>query len=137
MYLVDTSVWLDFFQGAHTEAVAQFEEILDRDVPFGLTGVIFQEVLQGAGSERDLSRLSTYLATQRFYHHREPVETYRQAAGIYFRCRRQGVTIRSTVDCLIAQIAIEHDLLLLHSDRDYIHMAKVIPELKLAKHVKA
>jgi predicted nucleic acid-binding protein len=47
------------------------------------------------------------------------------------RCRRKGMTIRSTIDCLIAQIAIEHDLELLHSDRDFENMVSVIPELKI------
>ena len=132
MYLVDTSVWLDFFRGRRRQGVSRFEQILDQAVPFGITGVIFQEVLQGAESEEDFSRLASYLGTQRFYHPLDPVESYRRAAGLYFRCRRRGITIRSTVDCFIAQIAIEHGLSLVHADRDYVEMAKVVRELKLA-----
>ncbi len=52
-------------------------------------------------------------------------------ASLYARCRRAGVTPRSTIDCLLAQIAIEHNLLLLHSDRDFPRIAAVVPELKL------
>ena len=47
-------------------------------------------------------------------------------------CRKKGLTIRSTIDCLIAQIAIEHDLLLLQNDKDFVHMASIV-ELKLFK----
>lgn len=105
---------------------------MEREVPFGITGVIYGEVLQGAASRADFEKLALYLGTQRFYHPRDPVESYRGAAWLYFRCRRAGVTVRSTVDCLIAQLAIEHDLLLLHNDRDYERLAHVIPELRLA-----
>lgn len=100
--------------------------------PFGLTSIVYQEVLQGAATGRDFERLDEHLCTQRFYEPRDVVESYRDAARLYFRCRESGVTVRSTVDCLIARTAIEHDLVLLHSDRDYENMARVIPELKTA-----
>lgn len=100
--------------------------------PFGLTSIVYQEVLQGAATGSDFERLDEYLCTQRFYEPRDAVESYQEAARLYFRCRGSGVTVRSTVDCLIARTAIEHDLVLLHSDRDYENMARVIPELKTA-----
>ncbi len=131
MYLVDTSVWIDFFCTRQNTGVAQLEEILDHDLLFGITGIIYQEVLQGADSRKDFSMLEAYLGTQRFYHPGDLVKSHRHAAELYFRCRRKGVTIRSTVDCLVAQMAIEHDLFLVHNDRDFHDMAKAIPELKL------
>ena len=94
--------------------------------------MIYHEVLQGVSSREEFDRLSEYLGSQTFYHPREPVESHREAALIYFRCRRAGVTVRSALDCLIARIAIEHDLTLLHADRDFESMAGVIPELTLA-----
>jgi len=132
MYLIDTSIWLDFFRNRSTQAVAHFEEILDHNLPFGITSVIFQEVLQGAGSPNDFLKLKNYLATQKFYHPLDPILSYEQAADLYFNCRRQGITIRGTIDCLIAQIAIEHNLHLIHSDRDFAKMATVNKSLKLA-----
>jgi len=51
---------------------------------------------------------------------------------IYFLCRKKGVTVRSTIDCLIAQIAIEQDLLLLQNDKDFVNMSPII-NLKLYK----
>lgn len=53
--------------------------------------------------------------------------SYEAAARLLVRCRRKDVTIRSTVDCLIAQVAIEHELYLVHNDRDFDYIAKVIP----------
>lgn len=132
MYLVDTSAWIDYLREENTGAAGLLEEILDRGEPFGITAAIYQELLQGAASEKDFEELDEYLGTQRFYHPSDPVDTYRQAALLYFRCRRSGLTIRSTIDCLIARQAIEADLLLLHNDRDFSNMARAIPELKLA-----
>lgn len=132
MYLVDTSAWLDYLQGRDTGASELLAEVLDRGIPFGITGSIYQELLQGAASEKDFAKLVEYLGTQRFYHPEDPVDSYRQAALLYSRCRRAGITIRSTIDCLIARQAIEGNLFLLHNDRDFVNMARVIPELKLA-----
>ncbi len=53
-------------------------------------------------------------------------QLYARAASIYFTCRRKGITVRSTIDCLIAQIALEHDLFLIHNDSDFDAMAPVI-----------
>ena len=132
MYLVDTSVWLDFFRDRSSQAVRRFEEILDRSLPFGITSQIYQEILQGADSPRDFSNLQSYLSTQKFYHPEDPILSYEKAADLYFRCRRQGITIRSTIDCLIAQIAIEQKLHLLHHDRDFTKIAEVVGDLKMA-----
>lgn len=131
MFLVDTSVWVDYLRGTSTQSVDKFQRILDEARPFGITSLIYQEVLQGTDSDVSFARLETYLRSQRFYHPQDPLATYAEAARIYFRCRRKGITVRSTIDCLVAQIAIENDLLLLHSDRDFDDIASVVPELQI------
>lgn len=131
MYLIDTSVWVDFFKNQASPAVACFKDILDSKVPFGITSVIYQEILQGARSEQDMQQLISYLNTQRFFHVADKIYSYEAAARIYFLCRSKGVTIRSTIDCLIAQVAIEHNLILVHNDKDYWRISQVFPELKL------
>lgn len=131
MILVDTSVWIDFLRQRQTAAVQSLGRVMVHDFGFGLTGIIYQEILQGADTPESFERLADYFGSQRFYHPRDPLQTYAAAASLYRRCREQGVTIRSSIDCLIAQIAIEHGLLLLHSDRDYTAMQSVIPELQL------
>jgi len=132
MILVDTSVLVDFFRGTQNGASQKFKSVLQQAIPFGITSLIYQELLQGARSEKEYRLLRKYLETQRFYHPKEPVDSYARAARIYFDCRRKGVTLRSTIDCIIAQTAIDHDLLLLHNDNDFDAMASVIP-LKIYK----
>lgn len=131
MFLVDTSVWIGYLRKSYRQPVRWFEEILERDLPFGITGAVYQEVLQGADSEASFNKLHEFLGSQRFYHPADPVESYVEAARIYFQCRRAGITVRSTVDCWIARIAIENDLLLLHDDRDFDFIASAVPELQL------
>jgi len=127
MILVDTSVLIHFFRGENTESCRKFMSALQRRIPFGISSLIFQEMLQGAASEKEYLTLKRYLESQRFYHLTHPIESFARAARIYFDCRRKGITIRSSVDCLIAQTALENDLFLLHADNDFDLMAKVIP----------
>ena len=127
MILVDTSVLIDFFKGVKNSSTDKFKSILIQKIPFGINSFIFQEVLQGAKSEKEYRLLRQYLETQRFYHPKDPIEFFAKAARIYFKCRKKGVTIRSTIDCIIAQTAIEHDLFLLHNDTDFDAMATIVP----------
>lgn len=126
MILVDTSVLIDFFKGEKYERIETFRKILHLGVPFGINSFIYQEVLQGAKSEKEYELLKKYLEVQRFYHPKDQRVSFAEAARIYFNCRRKGVTIRSTIDCIIAQTAIEYDLLLLHNDRDFDAIANIV-----------
>ena len=126
MILIDTSVLVDFFKGNRNQGTDNFREILKSGIPFGITSVIYQEVLQGARSEEEYETLRRYLSSQRFFHPKHPVVSYEEAARIYFLCRRNGVTVRSTLDCLIARIVLENELILLHNDRDFDAMARFI-----------
>lgn len=130
MILVDTSVLIGLFKGDDSPAVATFRDIIQKQMPFGITSVIYQEILQGAKSEREYLILKEYLSTQRFFHPKDRILSYAGAAHIFYSCRRKGITIRSTIDCLIAQIAIEHKLFLLHNDKDFTALAPVI-DLKI------
>ncbi len=88
--------------------------------------------MQGAASIAKFDYLAGYLGSQTFYHPRDPVGSYLEAARMYYDCRRAGITIRSAADCLIARVAVEHDLVLLHDDRDFEKMAGVVADLVLA-----
>ncbi|NNM59802.1 MAG: PIN domain nuclease [Legionellales bacterium] len=131
MYLVDTSVIIDFLRERDNQAVNFFISLLEQDMPFGITSIIYQEVLQGAKSIQDFNKLRDFLGSLIFYFPKDSVLSYAAAANIYFDCRKKGVTIRSTIDCLIVQIAIEHNLQLLHNDNDFIQIANVVPALKI------
>ena len=125
MILVDTSVLIDFFKGIDNEPARKLEIILTQQIPFGINSCIYQEILQGARSEQEFDTLKNYLKTQRFYQPLDPVASFENAARLYFQCRKKGITIRSTIDCLIAQTAIEYNLALLHNDKDFTAMAEV------------
>ena len=127
MYLIDTSVWIAYLRQQTNATTQYFSEIINRKYPYGITSVIYQEILQGAASNHDFEQLTTYFSTQRFYHPKDAILSYQTAAEIYFKCQRKGVTLRSTIDCLIAQIAIEYELILLHNDKDYDRISKIIP----------
>ena len=104
-----------------------FHQILEKGIPFGINHVIFMEVLQGAKTERDYNALKKYLDTQTFYELKRRKESYADAAKMYFKLRHKGVPVKSTMDCLIAQVAIENDLFLLHNDQDFSRISKKFP----------
>jgi predicted nucleic acid-binding protein len=131
MILIDTSVLIDFFKGADNKAVALFDEILLKKIPFGINEFIYQELLQGAKSITDYEKLKNYLDTITFYHLTLGRESFARAALLYFSCRRAGITISSTIDLLIAETAIENNLFLLHKDNDFDKIAGVIPNLQI------
>ena len=132
MLLVDTSVWIDFLTGRATGAVSHFRKRLEARETFALTELIYLEVLQGVRDPEAVTKVSTYLRGQLYLAPRRGLQTYDAAAVLYRRCRAAGVTVRSTIDCLVAQMAIEHGAVLLHSDRDYERIARMEARLKLA-----
>ena len=131
MILVDTSVLINFFKGKTSPKVELFQQVLARQIPFGISCYTYQEILQGTRDEKEWQLLKDYLSTQVIYFLPETLETYEKAAFMFFTLRRNGVTPRSTIDMLIALIAIEHNLTLLHEDRDFDTMAIHLPALQI------
>jgi len=123
MVLVDTSVLIPYLKGG--DYSSNFQYVLDNDMPFGINSLIYLEVLQGVKTEEDFAVVKKYLDTQKIYGLKDEKESYASAARIYYACRKRGMTIGSTMDCLIAQTAIENDLFLLHNDRDFDKISKV------------
>ncbi|MBK1687536.1 type II toxin-antitoxin system VapC family toxin [Rubrivivax gelatinosus] len=117
MILVDSSVWIDFFRGKPTAQA----EWLDRHLGlerFAIGDLILAEVLQGFRDERGFEEARQLLGRL------EPVEiggfeVAVQAARLYRRLRAAGVTVRGTVDMLIATRCLLDGLTLLHADRDF------------------
>lgn len=132
MYLVDTSVWIDALRTQPRAPARRLLQLELSDAALFICGPVLQELLQGARDELTLARYLRLFATQRFAPMQDPRQTYADAGHLYARCRWRGVTPRSSNDCLIARIAIEHDLTLLHDDTDFDKIAKVQPQLKLA-----
>jgi predicted nucleic acid-binding protein len=119
--LVDTSIWIDLLldPGRIPDA--------DAIVDFVTCGPIVQEVLQGFSDEGSFRTFRERLLTFPRLSDPLPVELFLNAAEIYRQGRRRGYTIRSTVDCLIAAIAIHNEVKVWHRDRDFAAIARFTP----------
>jgi len=126
MILVDTSVWIGFFNGVDSPAVRSLAELIEGEEELFISEYILAEVLQGFKKDRDFELARRYLLSFPICF-LKGLDSYIRVAQIYRRCRKKGVTIRKTVDCVIAQTAMENDLLLLHDDSDFDRIASVCP----------
>jgi predicted nucleic acid-binding protein len=131
MILVDTSVLIDFLKDRRNPQTEKLDAVIDSGFPYGFTELIYQEVLQGARTPGDERRLRAYMDTQTIYRPLRGLDSFADAASLYARCRARGTPVAGTVDCLIAQIAVENRLNLLHRDSDFDVIAKVEKNLKL------
>ena len=127
MYLIDTSVLIDFLSGRSTPGTLILEQIIAGDLPFALPAIAVQEVLQGIRSEQDFAQTKAYLLSQNIVAPLDPILSHVEAASLYRQAKAKGLTIRSSLDCLIAQCALERDLILLHNDRDFSALAQIAP----------
>lgn len=117
MILVDSSVWIDYFQGAQTPQTEKLDGFLSSE-PIAVGDLILTEVLQGFGSEQDFNearRLLTSLLVVELGGQHIAI----QAARNFRLLRAQGVTTRKTIDTIIATRCIESSFTLLYSDRDF------------------
>ena len=124
MVLIDTSIWINVFkdkQGSYANGLSR--EIDGRDIV--LTRFQQLELLQGCRNESEWQKLSEYLAGQEYLEMRPA--TWQTAARVYYDLRKRGITVRSAIDCCIAQIAIENRVLLIHDDRDFSAIGDYYP----------
>ena len=122
MILVDTTVWIDFFSARSYPHVKALENLILNREDICLCGIILTEVLQGIRDDSEFSRTRDLLANLVFLPMQYSV--FLRSAEIYRNLRRKGITIRKPVDCMIAAIAIEHEIPLLHNDKDFIPIEK-------------
>lgn len=130
MTLVDTTVWIDLFRGTDTAQVQELVRLINANEDVCICGVVLTEVLQGI---RDDQEYANALASfESFILLPMTQTTFVRAAELYRALRRRGLTIRNDVDCMIAAVALEHDVELLHNDRDFDAIAS-LGELKIAE----
>ena len=122
--LIDTSVWIEVFRDASGDTANRVRSLVAGD-DVVLTRFNRLELLQGAVDEGEWTTLADYLEGQDYVE--IGGDTWRNAARIHFDLRRQGRTIRSAIDCCIAQLAIENNLRWLHRDRDFETIAEIRP----------
>ena len=102
------------------------KNLIGKESDLCLADIILTEILQGFKSDTDFLIAKKHLLSFPIYS-LAGLDSYIAASQIYRLCRKKGLTIRKTFDCLIAQIAIENDLVLLHNDKDYDMIAKAAP----------
>jgi predicted nucleic acid-binding protein len=116
--VVDTTVWIDFLNGRNQPHVQKLAEMIDADAGVALTDVILAEVLQGIRDERQVRPVDDRLCAFDVFR-LENLDDFRRAAHLYRTARRHGVTIRRTLDCLIASVCIREQLPIMHNDTDF------------------
>jgi predicted nucleic acid-binding protein len=117
MWIVDSSVWIDYFGGTVTPQTDLLDAALGRRA-IGLGDIILCEVLQGYRYRRDFEAARQALLAFPIYTIGGK-EIALKSAEYYRALRRRGVTVRKTVGCLIATFVLESGFSLLHSDRDF------------------
>lgn len=123
--VIDSSVWIDLFAGREHAEVVEAREVLTSPAHrVCVLDVILTEVLQGARSEAEAERLDGYFSPLPFFVTGGQEEA-RTAAARYRRLRREGRTVRKTIDVLIASWCLDHGAALLHRDRDFAPFTEV------------
>ena len=131
MILVDTSVLINKLRKIENDKTKKLDELYRTGAPFGISIYTFHEILQGAKSEAEFQKLYAYFSTQKIFSLPNTPDIFAESAKLYFDLRREGTTIRNTIDVLIAYTAIHFNLRLLHDDTDYDYIAEKIPKLQI------
>ena len=125
MILVDSSVWIDYFNGKQTWQTDLLDRRLSEEL-LAIGDLILVEVLQGFRTDRDYHTAKTFLGTL-IFHQMGGYEIAVQSSQIYRKLRRKGITVRKTIDVIIATYCISKNLILLHDDRDFDPIAIHFP----------
>jgi predicted nucleic acid-binding protein len=116
--VVDTSVWIDVLNGNDTPQATRCVELIESGEPVALTDVVLTEILQGLRSEREAQTVEQHLRPFPILR-LDGLDDFALAAELYRGARRAGITIRKTLDCLIAAPCVRTGAPLLHADGDF------------------
>jgi predicted nucleic acid-binding protein len=123
MILIDSSIWIDWLSTRDTPGTKKLDALLDTPITLFICDRILQEVLQGVRDDARAREINRQLAIFECLD-TGGVELARASAELYRGLRKKGVTVRGTIDVLIATLCIENRLSLLHNDRDFDVIAK-------------
>ncbi|MBN7803584.1 PIN domain-containing protein [Algoriphagus aestuariicola] len=122
--LIDTSAWIHFFRDSNPAIREKVRKLLLEDKAV-ICPIILQEILQGMGTDDEVQRIShffNFLPQLKV----DPYVVAFGAAEVYRNCRKMGITVRKSQDCQIAFFANLEGTPLLHDDRDFLNIGKVI-----------
>ncbi len=126
MIVVDTSVWIDVLRGTDSQQAERCVELIQGGAPVALTDIILTELLQGLGTEREAGRVERHLRAFPILR-LQTLDDFSLAAELYRTARRSGITIRKTLDCLIAAPCVRTGAPILHTDADFDRLAACTP----------
>ena len=115
--LIDSSAWIEFLNGNESWIADRVSTLLGGEDDICTCGLIVTEVLQGLRRDAGVSEVAALFEELTFLSH-EGIAPYLRAAELYRQLRRRGITVRSTIDCLIATLAEDHGCVILARDRD-------------------
>ena len=122
--IVDSSVWIDCFNPkVKTSEKEILVQLIEKDYPIYLCPIIYQEVLQGIRDDRMFEKIKHIFQQYRMIN-MDLLHVTNHAIDLYRRLRKKGITIRKSVDCLIASYAILTDMNLLHNDDDFTKISQ-------------
>ena len=121
MILVDTSVYISFFNGTKNQQTKLLSSYIQSGEHIAITGIIYQEVLQGIKSDKFYKEIKGVLDD--FVYINTPESIYLKSANLYRKLKKKGLTIRKSVDVIIAQTALNENLPLLENDKDFVHIS--------------
>lgn len=124
MVLIDTSALIEFLNQTESPASLAAERLISANADVALAAISITEILQGIRLDREYRQVKESLLSFPFLS-LKGTESYVAAAELYRACRKKGLTIRGTIDLLIAQTAIENHACLLHNDRDFDALARI------------
>lgn len=122
MMIVDSNAWADFFNGVEAPHVARLDAALQDEEDLAVLPIIVTEVLQGFRSERGFQQAEAVLVSLPVIH--PTLDCHVRAARLFRSLRRQGVTVRGAIDCVIAQACLDLEAFLLSPDRDFEQIAR-------------
>ena len=123
--IVDTSAWVEFLRGTGSPTHQRLRRAIEADDPLATPAPVLMELLAGCRTEPDASNIQRMLARYEILDV-EGLADFEDAAWIQRRCRRNGDTVRSMVDCLIAAMALREGRPLLTTDRDFEGIARCV-----------
>jgi predicted nucleic acid-binding protein len=124
--VVDTSVWIDVLNDNDTPQASRCVELIESGEPVALTDAVLTEVLQGLRTEREAQLVERHLRAFPILR-LGGTEDFVLAAELYRTARRSGITIRKTLDCLIAAPCVRTGAPILHADSDFDLLASCTP----------
>lgn len=126
MIAVDTSVWIDVLNDVENQESARCVELIHAGARVALTDVVLTEILQGFRTEEEARLVERHLRAFPVLC-LETLDDFSRAGWLYRQARRNGLTIRRTLDCLIASVCIREDVPILHRDTDFDRLASCTP----------